>query len=96
MSKDHIVFKKEITLSHILTTFMMIVALFFGWAEQDKRITVLEKSDITQGKVIDKMSASLVSIDDKIGITNDKISDLISEFQFERGKNVTHHKGNGG
>ena len=76
---EHVIFKKEITISHIISTAMIIIAGFWFAAEQNTRITLLEVSDISQAKVVDKMSSSLESIDKKM-------STLIENSAFERGK----------
>jgi len=84
IKKDRVIFNKEITLTHIISTAIIIVSMFWFTAKQDKRIALLESTSTYQDRVIGTMGKSLISIDKKMGV-------LISKFEFERGKNAANH-----
>lgn len=64
--------KKEINISHIVTT-LVAIASFFVWIQSiETRIAVLEHSDITFKENVHEIKSSLIRIEQKIDRKADK------------------------
>jgi hypothetical protein len=71
-SKEQWHLKKEINISHLVTTFVAIASFFFWIQSIETRIAVLEHSDKMFMNSVHEIKATLIRIEQKIDRKADK------------------------
>lgn len=78
--KEKVVFRKEVTWSHIIAAVTILSSMFWYTASQNTRITLLEESDIRQEKSFERLERHTKGIHDDLKV-------IIKELQYQKGIN---------